>query len=203
VFVWQYTDSFPCVPAGSVILSLHRNSIPDTGIVFCTDPDPRVPLIPDLSPFCIDAKKSTNFLLLCFLLTVYKNSMMCSCHQAGSGSIHANNNWPWSVTVRASWIRIRNTARSQWQMTNKVLYNIKSTFLCSISNRFGRGISFGLPSGGYKEMPRSVNENSCDQYVTWSPNKLWKSNATFNLWLPWSYTTEASTDSPAIILFSW
>ncbi len=30
----------------------------------------------------------------------------------------------------------------------------------------------------------SPNENSCPHHVTWSPNKLWRSNSLFNLW-PW------------------
>ncbi len=28
----------------------------------------------------------------------------------------------------------------------------------------------------------SANENSCAHHVTWSPNKLWRSNSIFNLW---------------------
>ncbi len=56
-----------------------------------------------------------------------------------------------------------------------------------------------LEAGGYKEMssiwaPRfpnagggscgaSANENSCTHHLTWSPNKLWRSNSIFNLLL--------------------
>jgi hypothetical protein len=29
----------------------------------------------------------------------------------------------------------------------------------------------------------SANEYSCAHHVTWSPNKLWRSNSIFNLWL--------------------
>ncbi len=28
-----------------------------------------------------------------------------------------------------------------------------------------------------------MNENSCGHHVTWSPNKLWRSNSIFSLWL--------------------
>jgi hypothetical protein len=28
----------------------------------------------------------------------------------------------------------------------------------------------------------SANENSCAHHMTWSPNKLWRSNSIFNLW---------------------
>jgi hypothetical protein len=28
----------------------------------------------------------------------------------------------------------------------------------------------------------SANENSCAHHLTWSPNKLWRSNSLFNLW---------------------
>ncbi len=29
----------------------------------------------------------------------------------------------------------------------------------------------------------SANEYGCAHHVTWSPNKLWRSNSIFNLWL--------------------
>jgi hypothetical protein len=34
--------------------------------------------------------------------------------------------------------------------------------------------------GGRCEVP--ANENSCTHHVTWSPNKLWRSNSILNLW---------------------
>jgi hypothetical protein len=75
-------------------------------------------------------------------------------------------------------------------------------------------------SGGYKETssiladPRiwrggggcgvSANDNSCAHHVTWSPNKLWRSNSIFNHMVPANRTTPIlfKSDAANVALFA-
>jgi hypothetical protein len=47
----------------------------------------------------------------------------------------------------------------------------------------------------------SANENSCAHHVTWSPNKLCRSNSIFNLWTKGSTIVILKINSKSIILF--